>query len=358
MPRTVTRQIRVERRTYLKGRFVGKLFGTLDAVNSDRIHENFFDLEFLSAEVFSTPTDIRKWQTGDEFEEFAGVDKFPSAIPSPLICNVDYEDGSKKRFNVSLRDPKFKELRLVKQLYEKEGMFVTLEGSICGYIQHFDAKEVEETIPDPSDIEQANSTHEIVSGNIPRPNSDINEAGSGPNIPTGPISASAVPIISTDTATSTKLISYPSDTRFRSAVERFYKSNYWSTLSTGAHKVARRYPHQAAWLAEHPLYQMGKGFISEYVNGQAKLTDGCATVFLTLFFVLILLYAALLFSLVIAIFLSLVAEIVVTAATGILGPAIIVLFLLFLQKRVRFRNKWIVKLLILFTLLLMLCAPL
>ena len=102
MPETRQRQVTVERRTYVKGKFIGKLIGDLDKIKSDVIHENFFNLEFLTAEFFTDSAQMRKWDEG-EFDEFDEISTFPTKLPTPLNCNVAYGDGTSKDFKIYLR---------------------------------------------------------------------------------------------------------------------------------------------------------------------------------------------------------------------------------------------------------------
>jgi hypothetical protein len=146
MPETRTIYENVERRTYLRGTFVGKIEGELDKIKSDLIHENFFDLEFLSAEINTDTSKIRKWNEGGEFEDFVLVPPFPSLIPSPTNVNIIQDDGRAKHYKLILFEPKIKDLMLHKQLYDREKLFVTLEGELCGYLKHNDVVEREEEI--------------------------------------------------------------------------------------------------------------------------------------------------------------------------------------------------------------------
>ena len=145
----------IERRTYLKGRFRGKLVGYLDSKQSDRIYENFYDLEVLSGEAFVKKSDFRTWKEGDEFDEFLPVEKFLTKLPSPLNCEVSYEDGNIKHFKIQLNEPKLQNYNLSHRLYEGNEVFATIEGEISGYLKHFDTIEREVEIissPAPSPI--------------------------------------------------------------------------------------------------------------------------------------------------------------------------------------------------------------
>ncbi len=151
MPEYVTIKEQIERRTYLKGRFTGKFLGYLDLVNSDIKHENFYDLEVISGEIFVNKSDFLTWKEGDEFEEFAGVEKFLTKLPNSLPCTVSYEDGNVKNFIVHLNQPKLANYELSNQLYEGNKLFATIEGEISGYLKHFDEeeKQVEVVPPEP-----------------------------------------------------------------------------------------------------------------------------------------------------------------------------------------------------------------
>ena len=140
---------KIERRTYLKGRFTGKFIGYLDAENSDLKNENFYDLEITEAKVFARKTDFRTWQEGDEFEEFQKAERFLTKLPDLIDCEVTYEDGSVKHFNLHINEPKLENYKLFNQLYEHNKLFAAIEGDFSGYLKHFDTEERREEITPP-----------------------------------------------------------------------------------------------------------------------------------------------------------------------------------------------------------------
>lgn len=140
---------KIERRTYLKGRFTGKFIGYLDAENSDLKNENFYDLEITEAKVFARKTDFRTWQEGDEFEEFQKTERFLTKLPDLIDCEVTYEDGSVKCFNLHINEPKLENYKLFNQLYEHNKLFAAIEGDFSGYLKHFDTEERREEITPP-----------------------------------------------------------------------------------------------------------------------------------------------------------------------------------------------------------------
>lgn len=141
----------IERRTYLKGRFCGKFVGYLDSKQSDGIYENFYDLEVLSGEVFVKKSDFRTWNEGDEFDEFLPVEKFLTNLPSPLDCEVSYENGNIKHFKIHLQEPKLQNFTLSQRINEGNKVFATIEGEISGYLKHFDTVEKKvEVVPTPT----------------------------------------------------------------------------------------------------------------------------------------------------------------------------------------------------------------
>jgi len=167
MPEYVTEQIRVERRTYLKGRFTGKFIGYLDFPSSDIKTENFYDLEILSGEMSVKKADFRIWKEGDEFEEFADVERFLTKLPDPMPCEVLYDDGTTKYFNLSVNQAKLVNYKLNDQLYENDKLFATITGEISGYLKHYDFEEVIKEIPDPPVIPTPPIFEET--GKIPAP---------------------------------------------------------------------------------------------------------------------------------------------------------------------------------------------
>ena len=148
MPEYVIIQEQIERRTYLKGKFKGKFIGYLDYRKSDIKHENFYDLEVLSGEIFADKSNFRSWKEGDEFEEFLDVEKFLTKLPDTLPCAVSYSDGSLKHFQVNLNEPKLSDYTLSNQHYDGNKIFGDIVGEISGYLKHYDTEEHEvEVVP-------------------------------------------------------------------------------------------------------------------------------------------------------------------------------------------------------------------
>lgn len=159
MPEYITTTIEVERRTYLKGRFKGKFIGQWDQDNSDKTHENFYDLEILEGEIHSHRTpDIRTWEEG-EFDEFIDVDKFLVRLPDSLPCTITYDDGTVKHFKIKLYEPKLIHQKLLKNLYDGKELYTSIEGKISGYLKHYDTEEIETEIPDPPAEEIKDETY-------------------------------------------------------------------------------------------------------------------------------------------------------------------------------------------------------
>ncbi len=148
MPEFITVTEKIERRTYLKGKFTGKFVGYLDAENSDLKTENFYDLEITEARVRAKRADLRTWHEGDEFEEFVEVERFLTKLPNPMACEIEDENGSIKHFNLHIHEPKLTNYELFNQLYEKNILFAAIKGEISGYLQHFDTVEKQiEVVP-------------------------------------------------------------------------------------------------------------------------------------------------------------------------------------------------------------------
>lgn len=134
-------EIKIERRTYIKGKFKGKFIGTFNFSKSDLIHENFYDIEILNGEI-ETKNDedhIRHWETGEPLE-FEPVEKFLSNLPSSMPLCVEYADGSFTNYSINLRTPKLSNYKLTNQVYEDDKVFGDLEGEISGYLKHFDTE--------------------------------------------------------------------------------------------------------------------------------------------------------------------------------------------------------------------------
>lgn len=141
----ITIDIKHERKTYLKGRFKGKYWGLIKGDMSDGNRENYYNIEIYEGEITSKQDNehLRKWQEGDEFEEYKNEEPFLSKIPSPIICNIHQKDGTIRYYKIDLQDAKLTDFHLYNQLYEGEKLFGTIEGNICGYFIHFDVEQIQ-----------------------------------------------------------------------------------------------------------------------------------------------------------------------------------------------------------------------
>lgn len=142
MPKFHTIPELVERRTYLKGKLRGKFIGFLDMSNSDLLHENFYDIQILEAEVRIEKDGLRKWFIGGEFEEFKHIPLFPTPLPATAIFHINLEDGLWEDHQLNIFDTKLSNIRLFDQLHEKDQVFGTIEGEIGGYIVHNDLVQI------------------------------------------------------------------------------------------------------------------------------------------------------------------------------------------------------------------------
>lgn len=135
MLKKIAIQIPIERRTYVKGVFVGKYWAEIDFNKSDQRRENYFDINIYEANV--TILETRKFQFG-EFEEALNIDVFPTPFPSPTECVFEG-----KHFKLSIYNPKIviTDEIISDIVRENEKTFGTVRGSIYGYLLHFDYEE-------------------------------------------------------------------------------------------------------------------------------------------------------------------------------------------------------------------------
>jgi hypothetical protein len=155
-----TKTTSIERKTFIKGKFKGKFIGTLDEVNSDLIHENFYDIEILDAEIFLNKEEIRHY-SGGEHEEFINIMPFITSLPYYIKCNLA-DNEIKKYYEIHLNDPKIrlnenKNSLIEKVIVEGETVFGDLVGEISGYILHYDLKKTYITVWVDSDDERDDS---------------------------------------------------------------------------------------------------------------------------------------------------------------------------------------------------------
>ena len=182
MPKYITVLEKVERKTYLKGKFRGKYVGVLDDKKSDGIHENFYDLEVLTGQISCRKEDIRKWQEGDEFNEFRTIGKCLTKLPAQLPCEIEGNDQVINHYLLRLHQPKLINYSLSLQQYDQEKVFGVVEGEISGFLIHYDDREIEVEEEDPdcidnndyNDVSRRNianitDTHTEKKGNYTRP---------------------------------------------------------------------------------------------------------------------------------------------------------------------------------------------
>lgn len=132
-----------ERKTYISGRFEGKYIGYLDTQKSDRVHENFYTIEIISGEIFTSPETgrINTWEAGEP-KDFLNLEHFPIKFPSILNVTIQKVDGSYSYYQITLHQPKFQSFDLCNQTYEKDKIFGDINGIISGFILHYDEEEI------------------------------------------------------------------------------------------------------------------------------------------------------------------------------------------------------------------------
>lgn len=244
------REIQVERKTYLCGRFVAKLNGDIDYEKSDLIRENFFSLEYLSADIFANFSDLKRWQDGGENEEFAAAKRFFPEIQNPIDCHLTYDDGTVKHFTVDLFEPKLNAITLDKQVYEKGVVFVTLNAQICGYLRHFETEVIEEVVEEP--IPDSTLGDPILAKEGVR-NIDADTIDPGED-PTTDHNGAIVSTSPQDAHQYTQALTNPIVAPFEphTVVGRMFKSvmasGPWSTIRATKHSAAQYFPRTANWL--------------------------------------------------------------------------------------------------------------
>jgi tetratricopeptide (TPR) repeat protein len=142
---------RIDKNTFIKGRFKGKFNGQLDKTKSDLKHERYFDLEIIDGEIYTTQSDIQKWPAGTELKEFVNVSTFPTALPGKIKVSLRYFDGSIKHFKIRLKELKLINCYVSNQVYRGNELMGTIEGDVSGYLLHYDTllNEIQEEEEDP-----------------------------------------------------------------------------------------------------------------------------------------------------------------------------------------------------------------
>ena len=153
MPEYITISKKVERKTYIRGRFVGKYMGYIDYDNSNLYHENFYNLEILDGEIIlqKNKAQIHRWEDVENEEEVLFNYGF-DALPQPIKCTIQEADGSVKHYKIILQEPKLVNCILSKNINETDKVFGDIEGDISGYIVHFDTVEEEIEVKDETPI--------------------------------------------------------------------------------------------------------------------------------------------------------------------------------------------------------------
>jgi hypothetical protein len=143
MARTEIVREQVERRTYFKGKFVGKYWADPESEYSDGVRENFFRMNIYEGEVHARATDFKKWYEGDKVKGFKSVDVFDPALPKELTLTVSDNRGNTRKFKAPVYDAKLINYRLYNRQLDDDQSFGTIEGLISGYLVHYEEIERE-----------------------------------------------------------------------------------------------------------------------------------------------------------------------------------------------------------------------
>ncbi|WP_162055891.1 hypothetical protein [Pontibacter pamirensis] len=136
----------VERRTYFKGRFIGKYWADAETEYSDGTRENFYKINIYEGEVHTHLNSFKKWHKGSSIAGFQNVEVFDPAVPDELMLHVTDGDGSCRKFKAAVHEAKLINYRLYNKQHDNDQDFGTIEGIISGYIVHYD--EIEVKVPD------------------------------------------------------------------------------------------------------------------------------------------------------------------------------------------------------------------
>lgn len=152
MPEYITISKQVERRTYIRGKFVGKYVGYIDYNKSNLYYENFYNIELLEGEIIlqKNKKDIYRW-TDVNPKEVSNTTYSFDALPQPIKCKVYDTDENVKNYKIILQEPQVINCVLSKVLNETDKVFGDIEGDISGYIVHFDTEKETVKVPDQID---------------------------------------------------------------------------------------------------------------------------------------------------------------------------------------------------------------
>ncbi|SFG29295.1 UbiA prenyltransferase family protein [Pontibacter chinhatensis] len=153
----------VERRTYFKGRFVGKYWADPAYDISDGTHENFYSIKVYEGEVYAHKSDFKKWHQGSSVKGFKGVKVFDPELPRQLTLYVADDTGSIRKFKADVFEAKLIDYQLGNKLKDDDQAFGTIEGTISGYVVHYDEVEREILV----ETRESNYGYSNPTGSIP-----------------------------------------------------------------------------------------------------------------------------------------------------------------------------------------------
>lgn len=140
-------EVKRERRTYITGQFQGKYWSEYDAVRSDGIREDFYDINLYEADVI-----ISAYRQSSEgpFTDAPTVSEYVShSFPQTVRCSLTI-DGINQYFDAKLRDPIVANLAVVDVRQEDEQSLGTLTGEVYGYLLDYVSEWIEVEEPEPT----------------------------------------------------------------------------------------------------------------------------------------------------------------------------------------------------------------
>jgi hypothetical protein len=155
----------VDRRTYIKGSFIGKYRGEFDKTKSDSFsnNEEYYDIDVYEGELVNfkierdNPSEINEKKHAEFQSEVHFLQKqFDNIISKPVTPLVDDFDV----FKFKIVEPKIKNVKIEKVIKDDRQTFGTFTCTVFGYI--VDTIEVEEEI----DVEVCDQCDKLVSNCI------------------------------------------------------------------------------------------------------------------------------------------------------------------------------------------------
>ncbi len=140
------------RRTYLKGRFLGKYYGIYDDLKTSNPYERFHNIKIYEGLLMvEDPSQVRKHPAGP-FPDFDPEDMYPGKLPNPVSCKVNIGQGLEP-YHLNVWEPVLKKgsVKIIHSQEEGNESFGVIEAELSGFVKDINSwqEEIETEIARP-----------------------------------------------------------------------------------------------------------------------------------------------------------------------------------------------------------------